>query len=304
MSDEILRYSTIEADGVSKLALMTEHGLLDLARAYEWSSWETGSAVDLQASTFSSMKALLKDREKAHATAKAILERIEEDPEAHGGLFHGLDEARLRPPVPDPEKAMISGPSWKSYVKDGKVPDFIFVLKPPPALVGHGDEVVLPQEYKEIVTEVELAIVVGKQGRYIPRDEAESYIAGYTVFNDVTDMGLYSERTPRAVIRAKSYDTFASVGPCMVMREDIGDVGDLELRLRLNGEERVRISTQEMLYPMAHFVSSVSEVMTLKPGDIISTGCPLWVPVEPGDEVEAEIENIGTLRNSFVAWSG
>jgi 2-keto-4-pentenoate hydratase/2-oxohepta-3-ene-1,7-dioic acid hydratase in catechol pathway len=304
MGDGILRYTTFDADGGQMLGLMTEHGLLDLARAHEWFSWETGSAVDLPSSTFSSMKAFLADREKAHVRAKAIVELVEENPEAHGGLFHCVDEVKMRPPVLDPEKAMISGPSWKSYVKDGKVPDFIFVLKPPPALVGDGDEIVFPQEYKEIVTEVELAIVVGKEGRYVDSEEAEEHIAGFTVFNDVTDMGLYSERTPRAVIRAKSYDTFASVGPCMVMREDIGNVGDLELRLRLNGEERVRISTREMLYPMSHFVASVSEVMTLKPGDIISTGCPLWVQVEPGDEVEAEVENIGTLRNTFAAWDG
>ena len=301
--ETILRYSTFEVDGDSRLGLLLEDGVLDLHKAYEWSSWASGDVDPRLVSSFKSMGALLRNRELAHAEARAILESVINTSDAPDHLYHGLDDVRLRPPILKPQKAMISGPSWKSYVRDGKVPDFIFVLKPPTALIGNGDEIVFPRECKEIVTEVELAIVVGRSGRYIPREEAWEHIAGFTVFNDVTDMGLYSERTPRAVIRAKSYDTFASVGPCLVMREEIGDVGDLELRLRLNGEERVRISTREMLYPMSHFVSSVSEVMTLQPGDIISTGCPLWVPVEPGDTVEAEVENIGVLRNSFVAWS-
>jgi 2-keto-4-pentenoate hydratase/2-oxohepta-3-ene-1,7-dioic acid hydratase in catechol pathway len=302
--ETILRYSTFEVNGALRLGLISKNGVLDLHKAHEWFSWTSSNAGALSASTYASMEAFLRNREAAHSAVRVILESVMETPEAHDELFHGMDEVKLKPPIPNPQKAMISGPSWKSYVRDSKVPDFIFVLKPPTALVGDGDEIVFPREYKEIVTEVELALVVGRSGRYISQEEAWEHIAGFTVFNDVTDMGLYSERTPRAVIRAKSYDTFASVGPCLVMQEDIGDTGDLELRLRLNGEERVRISTREMLYPMSHFVSSVSEVMTLQPGDIISTGCPLWVPVQPGDAVEAEIENIGVLRNSFVAWSG
>jgi 2-keto-4-pentenoate hydratase/2-oxohepta-3-ene-1,7-dioic acid hydratase in catechol pathway len=301
--EAMLRYLTFEIDGVSRLGLMVRGGVLDLFKAFEWCSEDLGEVDPLLASSFESMVALVRNRELVHSTVRAIHNRVDGATDVPNTLLHRLDDVKLRPPILNPQKVMISGPSWKSYVKDDKIPDFIFVLKPPTTLVGHGDEIVFPRDYMEIVTEVELAIVVGKPGRYIPQEEAWVHIAGFTVFNDVTDMGLYSERTPRAVIRAKSYDTFASVGPCLVMREDIGDTGDLELRLRLNGKERVRISTREMLYPMSHFVSSVSEVMTLHPGDIISTGCPLWVPVEPGDEVEAEIENIGVLRNSFVAWS-
>jgi 2-keto-4-pentenoate hydratase/2-oxohepta-3-ene-1,7-dioic acid hydratase in catechol pathway len=287
-------------DGLElKVGALADGGVLDLKGAFDHLSKEVQPSME---HVFNDMKSLLKHLPEAMPVMQELFSGTEGDPNLERRFLKDRDEVQLTAPIPRPSKTMITGPSWKQYIRDGKVPDFIFILKPPTAIVGPGDDIVFPRDPEQIVTEVELAIVVGKPGRYISEEEAWGHIAGFTVFNDVTDYGLYTRRTPPAMIRAKSYDTFAAIGPCITPREQIGDVQDLELVLRLNSEERVRVNTGEMIYPISHFVASVSEVMTLQVGDVISTGCPQVVSVEPGDSVEAEIENIGVLRNQFVNW--
>jgi 2-keto-4-pentenoate hydratase/2-oxohepta-3-ene-1,7-dioic acid hydratase in catechol pathway len=300
-----MRLVTYEADGETRVGSLHDGRVLDLKGAYDrYSRAESLEKSPVMEAAFSDMIAFLRYREEAVPLSESIHDYVASEPKSTSELLLDLDESRLKAPIPNPPKAMITGPSWKTYVREGRIPEFIFILKPPTALIGPGDDIVIPRNPKQVVTEVELAIVVGKPGRYLSQDEAWDHIAGFTVFNDVTDYGLYTERTPAAMIRAKSYDTFAAIGPCITLKEQIGDVQDLVLTLRLNGEERVRISTGEMIYPITHFVASVSEVMTLQVGDVISTGCPQVVPVEPGDSVEAEVENIGVLRNRFVEWKG
>jgi 2-keto-4-pentenoate hydratase/2-oxohepta-3-ene-1,7-dioic acid hydratase in catechol pathway len=300
-----MRLVTYEVSGETRVGSLHDDGVLDLKAAYDlYSSSEGLGKSPVMEAAFSDMIAFLRNRESAVPLSESIHDYVASETKSSSELILDLNDLRLKAPIPNPLKAMITGPSWKAYVRDGRVPEFIFILKPPTALIGPGDDIVIPRDPKQVVTEVELAIVVGKPGRYLSQDEAWDHIAGFTVFNDVTDYGLYTERTPAAMIRAKSYDTFAAIGPCITLKEQIGDVQDLELTLRLNREERVRISTGEMIYPIAHFVASVSEVMTLQVGDVISTGCPQVVPVEPGDSVEAEVENIGVLRNRFVEWKG
>jgi len=275
-------------------------GVIDLSRAY--SSFCRARRMKESVATrscFGDMIKFLGD-EGAAAVVEEVVDFVFSDPRLLRRFSLDPEEVRLRAPLPRPPKAMICGPSWGSYVKEGRVPEFIFVLKPPTAIVGPGDDIVIPRKARQVATEVELALVVGRPGRYIAQEEAMEHVAGYTVFNDVTDIATYRERTPASAIRAKSYDTFASIGPCVTLRDQVEDVQDILLRLRVNGVERVRVSTTEMIYPISHFVSAVSEVMTLQTGDVISTGCPEAVPVEPGDVVEAEVDGIGVLRNRFV----
>jgi 2-keto-4-pentenoate hydratase/2-oxohepta-3-ene-1,7-dioic acid hydratase in catechol pathway len=284
---------------------MVEGGVLDLDRAYRTYAKALGKVKSpALIASFSDMMSFLENLDEALRVSCAVAEFVMEDAGLSRKVIHEVEEIDLKAPIPHPPKAMITGPSWRGYVREGRVPEFIFVLKPPTAVIGPGDDIVIPRNSRQVVTEVELAIVIGRPGRYIGKDNAWDHIAGFTVFNDVTDYGLYRERTLSAVIRSKSYDTFAAIGPCITLKDQIGDVQDLELRLRLNGEEKVRVRTSDMIYPIAHFVESVSEVMTLQVGDVISTGCPQVVPVKPGDRVEAEIENIGVLRNQFVQLPG
>ncbi|UCD45736.1 MAG: fumarylacetoacetate hydrolase family protein [Candidatus Bathyarchaeota archaeon] len=294
-----MRLVTFREGRELKVGALIDGAVLDLRGAFDHLSKEVQPMMD---HAFNDMKIILKHFPEAMPVMQELISSVEGDSNLERKFLKQREEVQLTAPIPRPSKTMITGPSWRQYIRDGRVPDFIFILKPPTAIIGPGDDIVFPRDQEEIVTEVELAIVVGKPGRYIGEEEAWDHIAGFTVFNDVTDYGLYTRRTPSAMIRAKSYDTFAAMGPCITTREQIGDVHDLELVLRLNGEERVRVNTSEMIYPITHFVASVSEVMTLRVGDVISTGCPQVVPVQPGDSVEAEIENIGVLRNQFVNW--
>jgi acylpyruvate hydrolase len=298
-----MKLVSFESDGKIKTGNVVGEKVLDLNGAYDLYTNSKGEKKSRAISDLlSDMLKYLQNKEDAIQITQKITKYVMNNLESSKHVTYDLEKVNLMAPIPNPQKAMITGPSWKKHIREGRVPEFIFVLKPPTAVIGPGDDIIIPKNPKQVVTEVELAIVVGKPGRYISQDEAWDHIAGFTVFNDVTDMGLYREGTPRAVIRAKSYDTFAAIGPCITLKEHIGDVQNLELKLRLNGEERVKIKTSEMIYPISHFLASVSEVMTLQVGDIVSTGCPQVIPVKPGDSVEAEIENIGILKNQFVAW--
>jgi len=298
-----MKLVTINVDGRRKIGSLIEGKVLDLDKAYDLyikSKGEEKSPV--VSAAFSDMINLLKNIEDIKPISKKISEFAMKNLEISKHVLYGLEKVNLKAPIPNPPKTMITGPSWKQHIEEDRIPEFIFVLKPPTAVIGPGDNIIIPKKPKQIVTEVELAIVIGRPGRYITQEEAWSHIAGFTIFNDVTDMGLYNEHTPRAVIRSKSYDTFAAIGPCITLKEQMGDVQNLELKLRLNNEERVRIRTSDMIYPITHFIANVSEVMKLQVGDVISTGCPQEIPVQPGDSVEAEIENIGILKNQFVEW--
>jgi acylpyruvate hydrolase len=298
-----MKLITFELKGKTKIGALFGDRVLDLQKAYDIYSTSKGKGKSLELKTaFSDMISFLGNGDKTIPLSKDILNYVEKNAEISKKLFVDFKKVNLKAPIPHPPKAMISGPSWKRSIKEGRIPEFIFLLKPPTAVIGPGDDIRIPRNPVQIVTEVELAIIIGKPGRYIPQDKAWDHIAGFTVFNDVTDMGLYREQTPPKVIRSKSYDTFAVIGPCITLKDQMGDVQNIELKLRLNGEERVRIKTNEMIYPLTHFVSSVSETMTLQVGDVISTGCPMTIPVKPGDVVEAEIENIGILKNQFVEW--
>lgn len=298
-----MKLVTFELKGEERVGCLAG-GIIDLGRAYKLFCRARGreESAAIRA-CFGDMIAFLGD-ERATAVAEEVVDFVFDDPRMLRRANLDPEDVRLKAPVPRPPKAMICGPSWSSYVKEGRVPEFIFVLKPPTAVVGPGDDIIIPRKARQVATEVELAVVVGKPGRYIGHDEALDHIAGFTVFNDVTDIATYRERTPASAIRAKSYDTFASIGPCVTLRDQIENIQDIQLRLRINGVERIRVSTTEMIYPVAHFVSSVSEVMTLQTGDVISTGCPEAIPVEPGDVVEAEVDGIGVLRNRFVEEAG
>ena len=144
--------------------------------------------------------------------------------------------------------------------------------------------------------EGELAVVIKKPVWRVPLENALDYILGYTCFNDVTARDLqYSDRQ---WTRAKSFNTFAAMGPCV---ETELDPGNLVLETYLNGELKQKGNTSDLLYPVAELINFISHVMTLLPGDVIATGTPSGIgPISPGDIVEVKIERIGTLRNYVV----
>ena len=169
-------------------------------------------------------------------------------------------------------------------------------LKPTTALVGPDDPIVVPPQSARVEHEAELAVVIKRRCRSAPAARAREYILGYTCLNDVTARDL--QEKDRRGSRAKAFDTFCPIGPCVAT--DI-DPNAVAIEAWVNGERRQSSSTRELIFPVEDIVARVSEVMTLMPGDVIATGTPPGVgPLLPGDHVEVRIEGIGGLRNTVV----
>ncbi|HVG30348.1 MAG TPA: fumarylacetoacetate hydrolase family protein [Pyrinomonadaceae bacterium] len=211
-----------------------------------------------------------------------------------------LAEVRLIAPVA-PTKIVCVGRNYREHAAElgNEMPaEPLLFLKAPSALTGHEDAIVLPPYSERVEHEGELAVVIGRRAREI--GDAENpldYVFGYTCLNDVTARDL--QKKDKQFTRAKSFDTFCPAGPYVVT--DI-DPLDLRVETRVNGEVRQRGRTSEMAFAVPFLVRYVSRMMTLEPGDVISTGTPAGVgPLLDGDTVEVEVEGVATLRNSVRA---
>ncbi|MDR0689779.1 MAG: fumarylacetoacetate hydrolase family protein [Spirochaetaceae bacterium] len=180
--------------------------------------------------------------------------------------------------------------------------------KTPNVLIGPGEAIVLPAHIAayhfddpRIDLEAELGIIIGRRGRHIREEEAYDYILGYTCFNDVSQRNI-QRADVSGWFRGKSFDTFGPIGPAVVLHKDIGDPQNLAVRSRINGETKQSGNTQDMIFSIKKLIAYISENFTLEEGDIIATGTPSGIsPLEPGDTVEIEIENIGILKNPVKA---
>ena len=217
-----------------------------------------------------------------------------------------LPEVTLRAPILHPSKVIGIGLNYHDHaeeVKMAKPAEPILFGMYPNAIIGPEEAIRIPRLSRKIDYEAELAVVLGRRGRYIPAAEAVDYIAGYTIFNDVSARDL--QMRDSQWIRGKSFDTFAPIGPCLVSTSVLGDGDGLDIRLRLNGKTMQDSNTRKLIFKVPALVAFISEVMTLEPGDIIATGTPggvgfarkppVWLA--PGDIVEVEIDGIGILRN-------
>ncbi|MFD1397093.1 fumarylacetoacetate hydrolase family protein [Kroppenstedtia eburnea] len=205
------------------------------------------------------------------------------------------DEVRLLSPL-DPNKLILIGRNYAAHAAEGGKPvpeEPLMFLASPTAVIGPGEIIRLPNLEDRIDHEAELAVVIGKRGKGIPRDRAKEYIFGYTCGNDVSNRIL--QKKDGQYTRAKSFDTFKPLGPWI---ETDLDPSNLSVRLTVNGEVRQDGWTEEMIFPVPVLVEAISAVFPLEPGDVILTGTPSGVsPLRPGDEVQVEIEGIGSLTN-------
>jgi acylpyruvate hydrolase len=227
-----------------------------------------------------------------------------------GASLLPLAEARLGPPVPDPEKILCLGYNYAEHASESEIavpvaPNIFAKFRN--CLVGPTDEVVLPTVSKEIDYEGELAVVIGRRCRHVSAAVALSYLAGYTIMNDVTARDLQFRTTQYTA--GKALDTFAPMGPGILPASEIPDPQKVQIQTRLNGELVQYGNTSEMVFPVAETVSFISQLMTLEPGDIIATGTPVGVGykrtpplfLKAGDTVEISIEGIGSISNRLVA---
>ncbi len=211
---------------------------------------------------------------------------------------------RLLHPVA-PSKIVAVGLNYLDHVAESRsvhtsdeVPDEpVLFMKPPTALIGHGDRILLPAGAEPVDYEAELAVVIGRRARHVRREEAYDHILGLTCANDVSARNF--QRKDGQWVRAKGFDTFCPLGPAIVT--DLRAEG-LAIGSRLNGEVRQSSNTAHLLFDVPFLIEFISGVMTLLPGDVIITGTPAGIgSMRPGDRIEVEIEGIGTLMNEVAA---
>lgn len=207
-----------------------------------------------------------------------------------------LDTVQLLAPVL-PGKILCVGRNYAEHIKENnaEVPTTpLLFLKPPSSVIGPNQTIFLPPQSEHVDHEAELAVVIGKRGRWIQPPDASSFIYGYTIANDVTARDL--QRKDGQWTRSKGFDTFCPLGPWI---ETDLNPADVMITCRVNGALRQMASTRDMIFNIDQLIAYASSIMTLEVGDVILTGTPAGIsPLHPGDVVEAAIDGIGVLTNS------
>jgi 2,4-didehydro-3-deoxy-L-rhamnonate hydrolase len=227
-----------------------------------------------------------------------------------GERVFSLDKVELGPPVPDPEKIVCLGLNYPEHAAESELdipPVPTFFAKFRNSLVGPTSPVILPAADRFIDYEGELVVVIGRRCKLVSEQEALTYVAGYTVCNDVSARALQMQTSQWTA--GKAIDTFLPMGPGIVLAADIPDPQALTLITRVNGEVVQQESTSQMIFSVAATIAFLSSFMTLEPGDVIATGTPSGIGarrqpplfLHAGDIVEVEIEPIGMIRNQMVA---
>jgi 2,4-didehydro-3-deoxy-L-rhamnonate hydrolase len=221
------------------------------------------------------------------------------------------DDQRIGAPIARPSKIICIGLNFRKHAEESgaetpKEPVVFF--KATTAMCGPNDDLVIPRNSKKTDWEVELAFVIGKTAKYVSEKEALNYVAGYVLHNDYSEREFQLEKGGQWV-KGKSADTFAPIGPYLVTPDEIDDVNNLNMWLKLNGDYKQQGSTNDFIFNVPQIISYLSNFMTLLPGDIISTGTPSGVglgmkpPVylKPGDVIELGIDGLGSSKQYVVA---
>ena len=222
------------------------------------------------------------------------------------------DDVRVGPPLSRPSKIVCVGLNYAKHAAESgmDIPEEpVLFFKASSAIVGPFDPIVIPKGSEKTDWEVELAVVIGQKASYVSEADALNHIAGYVLHNDVSERAYQLERSGQWV-KGKSCDTFAPIGPFIATPDEIGDPNNLNLWLKLNGEEMQNSSTSDFIFNIQHVVSYISQFMTLLPGDIISTGTPFGVGLgltpprylQDGDVVELGIEGLGVSKQTCVGY--
>ena len=221
-------------------------------------------------------------------------------------------DIQLASPIARPSKIVCIGLNYADHAKEtnAQVPkEPIIFFKSTTAIVGPNDDVIIPKNSKKTDWEVELAVVIGKRASYVEENEALNYVAGYCLHNDLSEREFQLERNGQWV-KGKSCDTFAPLGPFLATKDEIADVNNLKLWLKLNGQVMQNGNTSNFIFKIPFLVAYLSQFMTLLPGDLISTGTPAGVGLgmnpqvylKPGDVVELGIDGLGSSKQNVKAF--
>jgi acylpyruvate hydrolase len=223
-----------------------------------------------------------------------------------GGVVLTLSEVTLKAPVPRPGKLILLGLNYRDHAEETgqKIPDVpTLFAKYNNSVIGPGVAILIPRTTEQIDYEAEFAFVIGHRGHHIPRERALDYVAGYTIINDVSARD-YQFVTSQWMV-GKTFDTHCPMGPSLVLKDEIPDPHSLDISLSIAGEVLQKSNTKQLIFKIPETVEYLSQVMTLEPGDVISTGTPAGVGftrkpprwLRPGETVHVEIAGLGVLEN-------
>lgn len=208
------------------------------------------------------------------------------------------DGVRLLAPV-QPSKIVCVGLNYKDHALEQNKPlpaEPLLFIKPSTSVIGPGDAIQVPEWAGRVDHEAELGLVIGRRAHRVPLDQAQDHILGLIAVNDVTARDLQNK--DGQYTRCKGFDTFAPIGPCIATGLD---GKDLSVRAYVNGQIRQDSRTRELIFTIPELVTFITSIMTLLPGDIISTGTPSGIgPIVPGDSVTVHVEGVGALTNGVV----
>ncbi len=218
-----------------------------------------------------------------------------------------LSKFKILAPIPNPPKILCLAYNYSDHAQEQNLnppEDPVVIMKPRTALCGNEDDIIAPDFITQLDYEVELALILGKNCKNVSLDEAKKAVFGYTILNDVSARDIQFK--DKQFTRAKSFDTFAPIGPWITTADEISDPENLQLTTKVNDEIRQNSSTNKMFIKPFEIISKLSKSMTLERGDIISTGTPAGVALrnpefeflKDGDKIEMSIEKLGILKNT------
>ena len=313
-----MRFVTFARKGQNRVGLIgAEDQVIDLAETNKryLKGGSPSYLTSMQAFIEGGGKAISVARKAARYVAKQDSEGLQRLRRA--GALWKLSQVKILSPIPWPRKnVVLLGVNYKEHVEEGararsielKYPEApVFFTKPATSIIRHLGKVVHHRATEKLDFEIELAVIIGKKGRDIPKDKVYDYIFGYTVCLDMTARDL--QRRHGQWFKGKSLDTFCPLGPWIVHKSALPDPHHLRLICRVNGEVMQDGNTRDMIFDIPTTIESLSQGMTLEPGEIISTGTPSGVGfarvppffLKAGDKVEGEVEGIGVLQVEIAA---
>jgi len=305
--------------GELRLGAVDGDAVVDLNRAYAAKLREEGraaaqvaadAAIPVDATTF---LALGEPAIAAAGEALAYGQQLDPSAAAAQLLRSPLAAVKLLPPVPRPPKIICVARNYAEHAKEAglqisEIP--IVFARFSETLVAQGDPVVRPKVSEQFDWEGELAIVIGRGGRHITREDAMDHIAGYSIFNDVTVRDFQFRVTQYT--SGKNFSASGPFGPYLVLKDEVADPHALDIRTEINGEVKQTGNTSDMIYDLPTIIEHISEWIALEPGDVIPTGTPAGVGfkrnppefLKPGDTVSVSVQGLGTLTNPVIAEEG
>jgi 2-keto-4-pentenoate hydratase/2-oxohepta-3-ene-1,7-dioic acid hydratase in catechol pathway len=306
---KLSRYQSLDKEKFMKLLHFTANGSLHLGVKVDTGIIDITEAAASQRS--SQFPRSLSELFSGGASALSSLETFVDGAATEPSASWLLDETKIKfaPCVPNPGKIICVGLNYRDHARElGQLfPESpILFSKFNNAVAAHEEKIPLPVKAEKFDYEAELVAVIGKRTRYVEKDAALDNVFGYCIGNDISARDLQI-RTHQWLL-GKTPDKFFPIGPYLVTADEVGDPNDLNLRLWVNGDQRQRTITSDMIFDVAELVSYTSDYMTLEPGDVISTGTPQGVIaaleeknwLKPGDEVVVEIEKLGRLSNVMI----